>query len=210
MSREIRLDRGRLAKSKRSPQGFARVDARLTRTGVLEYTRADGSLQRELRPEAEVFRADSLASLALAPVTDLHPSEMVGPSNARQFAVGVCAAPRRDGNFVAAELTIQPADVIAKVDAGERAEISCGYSCDLDETPGVYQGQHYDAIQRNIQYNHVALGPRGWGRAGADVCMRLDSKDVGPVPLVSRFDDDDVVDDTRDNPTTHTYVVTTR
>lgn len=177
---------------------------------MLEYPRADGSVWRELRPESEVFAPESLASLALAPVTDLHPAEMIGPNNARQFAVGVCAAPRRDGNFVAAELTIQPADVIAKVDSGDRAEISCGYSCDLDKTPGVYQGQHYDAIQRNIQYNHVALGPRGWGRAGADVCMRLDAKDVGPVPLVSRFDDDDVVDDTRDNPTTHTYVVTTR
>lgn len=210
MSREIRLDRGRLAKSKRSPQGFARVDARLTRIGILEYTRADGSIQRELRPESEVFHADSLASLALAPVTDLHPSEMIGPSNARQFSVGVCAAPRRDGNFVAAELTIQPADVIALVDSGERAEISCGYSCDLDVTPGVYQGQHYDAVQRNITYNHVALGPRGWGRAGADVCMRLDSADSPIATLVSRFDDTDDVDDNRDNPATSTYVVNSR
>jgi hypothetical protein len=41
--------------------------------------------------------------------------------------------------------------------------------------PGVWQGQHYDAVQRKIRGNHVALGPKGWGRAGPEVRLRLDS-----------------------------------
>lgn len=200
-ARAVRCDVGKLAKAKRTSQGYARVDARLTRTGILEYARADGGVQREYRPAEEVFKADSLASLTLAPVTDLHPSEMLTPANHKQLSIGVTSAPRQDGQFVAAELVIQDGSAIQKIDAGERAEISCGYTCELDWTPGVYQGQRYDAVQRNIEYNHVAIGPRNWGRAGSDVALRLDSADA----LISRFDDGDTVSD-NDNRTAITTV----
>ena len=40
---------------------------------------------------------------------------------------------------------------------GRSRELSCGYYCDLDETPGEYEGQRYDARQRNIRGNHLAL-----------------------------------------------------
>lgn len=200
-TRQIRLDRGRLAKAKRTAQGYARVDGRLTRTGILEYLRPDGSVQRELRPEDEVFKADSLASLDGVIVTDLHPSVMVDASNTQQLTRGHVRAPRRDGNFIAAELQVEVGELIAKIDAGDRAEISCGYSCEYDPTPGVWQGQRYDGVQRNIQYNHVAIGPRNWGRAGNDVALRLDSADDAPAVLVSRFDDDsDTQDHSGDSP----------
>ena len=35
-------------------------------------------------------------------------------------------------------------------------------------------GTPYDRVQRNIRYNHVALGPRGWGRMGPRVRLRVD------------------------------------
>jgi hypothetical protein len=53
-------------------------------------------------------------------------------------------------------------------------EVSCGYHCDVDETPGEFEGQRYDRVQRNIRYNHVAVVERG--RAG-DAKLRLDSND---------------------------------
>jgi len=34
-------------------------------------------------------------------------------------------------------------------------------------------------VQRDIVYNHAALGPRNWGRAGRDVALRVDASDVG-------------------------------
>lgn len=206
MARQIRLDRGKLSKAKRTPQGFVRVDGRLTRVGVLEYTRADGSIQRELRTGDEVFRADSLASLDGAPVTDLHPSVMVSADNAQALARGHVRAVKRDGNFVAAELTVQTSELINKIDAGERSEISCGYTCEFDPTPGVWHGQRYDGVQRNIQYNHVAIGPSNWGRAGSEVALRLDSTDADSVVLVSRFDaDENAQDNSVDNPTRHQH-----
>lgn len=200
MARQVRLDRGRLSKAKRTAQGFVRVDGRLTRTGILEYLRADGSIQRELRPEDEVFKADSLASLDGAPVTDLHPASMVDDGNAQALSRGHVRAVKRDGHFVTAEVTVQARELITKIDAGERCEISCGYSCEYDPTPGLFHGQRYDGIQRNIEYNHVAIGPANWGRAGSEVALRLDSADTDAPVLVSRFDaDEDTSDNGKDN-----------
>lgn len=174
----IRCDGSRLAKVRRTPQGFIRVDARLTRTGVLTYTRADGSIQRELRLPEDVFAAGSLATLAHAPVTDRHPEAMVTPANVRSVRVGGVGSVGKDATFVVAELQIEDAGAIAKIDSAELQELSCGYHCRLEPSPGVYQGQAYDAIQRDIVYNHVALGPKGWGRAGTDVRIRLDNAAV--------------------------------
>jgi len=163
----------------RTPQGFLRVPAYVTRAGVLEYKRADGTTVRELRHPDEVFRPDSLESLSAAPLTDLHPKEMVSPKNVRTLRVGhVGEAVRQDGHRVAATVTIEDEQMIALVERGERREISCGYACAIDATPGVWDGEHYDAVQRDIVYNHAALGPRNWGRAGSEVALRLDSGDA--------------------------------
>ena len=69
--KNLRFDfNGSSGEFKRTPQGFLRVKARLTKTGVFIYENG-----REYRSEEEVFRAYSLESLKGAPVTDLHPSE---------------------------------------------------------------------------------------------------------------------------------------
>ena len=174
-----RFDVAEIGRPVRTPQGFLRVPAYLTRAGVLEYKRDDGSTVRELRHPDEVFRPDSLQSLSAAPLTDLHPKEMVSPKNVRTLRVGhVGEAVRQDGHRVAATVTIEDEQMIAMVERGDRREISCGYACAIDATPGVWEGQHYDAVQRDIVYNHAALGPRNWGRAGSEVALRLDSGDA--------------------------------
>jgi hypothetical protein len=170
-----RLDFGRLGKVERTPQGGIRVPANLTRIGVFPYTRPDGTVVRELRHPEEVFAADSLATLAGAPVTDLHPAQPVRPNNWRDLTIGhVGDAVKNDGRFVSANLSIQDAAAIDAVDRGDRIETSCGYSCRLDASPGTYEGAPYDAVQRSIRYNHVAIGPKNWGRAGNEVALRLD------------------------------------
>lgn len=171
-----RFDKGLLGKVERTPQGGIRVQASLTRTGLLSYQNPDGSARIEYRPPDEVFHAKSLASLRDAPITNLHRG-MIDPSNYRKAVVGVLSGDaRQDGDVVAAALVIQDAYTIGLIDSGERREVSCGYRCRLDHTPGkTPQGEPYDAIQRDIVYNHVALVPRG--RAGRDVALRLDSSD---------------------------------
>ena len=55
---------------------------------------------------------------------------------------------------------------IGEIEAGKK-ELSMGYFCDYELTPGTFDGQHYDAVQRNIRGNHIALVEEG--RMGADV-----------------------------------------
>jgi hypothetical protein len=169
---------GPLHRFETTAQGFVRVDARLTRTGIFTYLR-DGQTIRELRPPEEVFRETSLKSIVGAPVTDLHPDCFVTPENAKQLSIGFAGEDVQiDGEFVNARLTITDAVAIAGLQDGSRKEISLGYNCDVDNTPGVYNGEEYDAVQRNIIVNHIALGPLGWGRGGPEVGLRLDSADA--------------------------------
>jgi hypothetical protein len=170
----LRLDSVKLDAVTRTPQGGLKAAAYLTRTGVFNYVNDDGSPRCEFRPADEVFRADSLATLPGVPVTRLHPPEMVRADNFKAYATGhVGDNVVRDGEKIAATLYVQDAELVTAIERGDMREISCGYTCDLDETPGEINGVKYDAVQRNIAYNHVAVVPIG--RAGAEVRLRLDA-----------------------------------
>lgn len=169
------LSSGSVGERRRTPQGGLVADANLTRTGVFEYRDAAGGVRRELRHPDEVFHADSMGTYPLAPVTIDHPGK-VGPDNWRTHAVGTVGPKvRQNGNFVTGEVHIQHDDAIDRAERGELSELSCGYHCDLDPTPGTYQGKPYDAVQRRIRINHVAMGPKGWGRMGPDVKLHMDA-----------------------------------
>lgn len=178
-ARAIRMDFSHFDGVESAPGGGLRIPAAVTRVGVLEYEDAEGNRWGELRPAEEVFAEDSLATLRGAPLTDLHPSALVTPETWKRVAIGhVGDDVRRDGDFVAASVIVQDGSAVERVQAGERREVSCGYECDLDETPGEYGGTPYQRVQRGIRYNHLGIGPEGWGRAGADVSLRLDGADT--------------------------------
>lgn len=58
---------------------------------------------------------------------------------------------------------------IDHVESGDQKELSSAYSYDADMTPGVYEGEPYDGVMRNMVFNHVALVKKG--RAGSDVVV---------------------------------------
>lgn len=195
----------RLAKLDRTPTGGIKVPARIGRTGVLRYQRADGTVVREYRPPEEAFRAESMASLEDAVVTVGHPrtSALVTPAIARHVSVGhVKTGGKRDGKFIAAELAVIDAQVIEAIDQGRLVELSAGYTCRHDATPGTdpESGEAYDVVQRQVLYNHVALLASGEGRAGADVSLRLDGVEVqlesggGPDPVVRTDSMEETID----------------
>ena len=177
-----RVDRGELRSPERLANGWVRADAYLTRTGVFSYRNADGTMRREYRPPAEVFKADSLQTFALAPLTDEHPPTYLDAENTREYARGSVSAPRQDGDHVRATLLVTDAELIAKMDAGEARQVSCGYKCQLEVRAGVSpEGEHFDAIQRSIVGNHVAVVPVG--RAGASASVRMDAADLAVLCL---------------------------
>jgi uncharacterized protein len=172
-----RFDVGTLGAVTETPTGGLRVPAHVTRTGVLQYRDASG-IRREYRPPEEVFAPDSLASLNGAVVTVGHPDDFVTRENFSAHSAGwvVEGSAKPDGTLLDTMLTIARADACLGVESKTLVEISCGYSCDTDETPGTSpEGERYDAIQKNIRYNHVALLEAGQGRAGSRVRLRTDS-----------------------------------
>src|SRR5580704_15888168 len=131
----LRFDfNGSSGEFRRTAQGFLRLNARLTKSGIFDYDD-----HREYRPEKEVFRADSLDSFKGAPVTDLHPSEksedsFLTPANAKHHIVGITEGVERDGSYLKGSLIIFHEDAITAIEAGKRKEISLGYKCELDPT----------------------------------------------------------------------------
>lgn len=162
----------------KTDQGFLRVPIRATRVGIFKYMMPDGSMRKELRPADEVFNTDSMQTLAGVPLTVLHPKEMVRSTNVKKLQVGWTGdtVQKTDETFLDVPGTISDESTVKAVEArsarGDSQEVSCGYTCDIDETPGVFNGESYDVVQRNIRYNHVALVDRG--RAGPQVRLRLD------------------------------------
>ena len=147
----------------------------VTRAGVFEYRNDDGSIRRELRRPEDVFHADSMASLSQIPVTLLHPAEFVTDETFGELAVGSTGdSVKQDGNFALTPIKVARKDGKDALAAGIR-ELSCGYEfAGLDFTPGTWNGERYDAIQRGpYTYNHVALVPAG--RAG-DRVRYMDGK----------------------------------
>ena len=155
-----RFDRGALSAPEQLDNGWLRCEAFLSRTGVQVYADSEGKSWREYRPATEVFAADSLASFGLVPLTNEHPEESLNAQNTSRYQVGTVGAPKADGNKTRATLLITDSLAIAEARSG-KVQLSCGYSCDLEMTPGEFEGQRYDAIQRNIRGNHVALVDAG-------------------------------------------------
>lgn len=180
-----RFDLYDISKPVRLNNGWFRTDATITRIGVFEYRRPDGSIRRELRHPDEVFHKDALASFELVPVVVDHPAVgILDTSTTRQYQRGSVANVRRDGTMVKADVLLTDENSIEAATIGGKNQISCGYVCDCDETPGitsgipgVLDGEHYDAIQKNIRGNHVALVSHG--RAGEGANLRLDSEGNG-------------------------------
>ena len=181
--RVFRFDYGTLGAVQRTGSGAVRVPANLTRPGVFVYQTPNGP-RREYRPPEEVFSPESMASAHGVPVTIDHPCEQrVDTNNVSRLNHGfvVDGVSEVDG-YVAGMLQLNTSDVQTGVDSNKLSEVSMGYSADLEETPGTSEFGDYDVIQRNIRYNHAALGGTGWGRMGSEVRIRLDSNDNAIPP----------------------------
>ena len=154
----------------KTDEGFIKDAPIIGRTGILEYRNVDGTIRREYRPPEEAFNVDSLASIRGKPITLGHHGWVSSANYREAKPVGtVISDGRQDGNNIRADV------VIYSLDTDDR-ELSCGYQTELEETSGVTpEGEHYDAIQRNIVYNHLAIVPRG--RAG-NARLNMDGEQI--------------------------------
>jgi hypothetical protein len=176
-----------VAGTRRRDDGYLVADARIARTGVQVYLgpevgKPDMARVSVYRPGAEVFHEDTLKSAAHRPVTNDHPPEQVNSTNWKQYAVGQTGDEiAGEGIFLRVPLMVSDEETIKAIESGKQ-ELSAGYTCDLDFTPGhTPAGEAYDAIQKNIRINHVAIVQRG--RAGSQVRIG-DAAHWGAAPVL--------------------------
>ncbi|MDL2313383.1 DUF2213 domain-containing protein [Desulfovibrio sp. OttesenSCG-928-C14] len=128
-----------------------------------------------LRPPQELGRPETVDSFKLQPWVIDH--DMLGPHEKgllppeRKGVHGVIGEKvyfnAKDGTLYA-NIKCFSEQMKNDIEQGIRG-LSAGYFHDLDWESGVYNGQPYDAVQRNISCNHLALVPRG--RMGKDVAL---------------------------------------
>lgn len=152
----------------------------LSKVGVFPYLgREIGApepdrIYKVYRPEEELSSPDTIASFKLMPLVDDH--AMLGDE-----ADGFTPAERKglhgvigedvyfDAPYLRGNLKIYSESAKGLVKSGTKRELSPGYRFKLDPTPGTFNGEAYDAIQRDIRANHLALVEEG--RTGPDVAV---------------------------------------
>lgn len=177
-------------------------DNPISKVGVFPYHGRDISPELEpekvynvFRPDYELSDPNTIESFKLLPFTDEH--EMLGSPD-----MGLTPAEKKgihgvigeevyfdeDDGYLKANIKIF-SDKLADLIKNGKKELSIGYRCLYDLKSGVYNGTKYDAIQRNIRGNHLALVEEG--RSGHDVAVldhfkvTLDSKEL-KMPDMSR------------------------
>jgi hypothetical protein len=172
LKRVVRYDSMPLPRAYFTPEGYLKDKPILTSIGVFEY-QDHGKVRRELRLPEDVFAPESLRSYRGAPIVISHDAGLIDKDNVAENQIGtILSVGEKRGPDVVAEIIIHDTDAMKS--AGLK-ELSLGYNLDLDETPGVWNGQPYDAIQRHIRINHLALVREA--RAGEQARLNLDSRD---------------------------------
>ncbi len=174
--------------------GWAEIKGNpISKVGVFEYSGQQISPELEpdriynvYRPEEELNNAETIESFRLLPWTDEH--EMLGND-----ADGLMPAEQKgvhgvigedvyfEDGYLKGNLKVFSNKLKSLIDAGKK-ELSIGYRCLYELAQGVYNGVKYDAIQREIRGNHIALVDEG--RSGHDVAVldhfkfSFDTKDL--------------------------------
>ena len=178
--KSVRLDSGTLSLV-REDSGVLKAKVNLSRTGVFPYVYSDGTVLKEAKLPEELFRQSVFDSANGAVITDEHPSQksdsedgLVHSGNYSKLSKGNVFDVRRDGEFLVGVEKIYDADLKSRILAGEQVQVSIGFTANLDYTPGEFNGEKYDAVQRDIVINHLAHVPQG--RAGEECRAFLDNK----------------------------------
>lgn len=164
--------------------GFVEIhDNPISKVGVYPYLGSMiGAPEPEriyavLRPAEELSRQETLDSLRLMPLLDDH--LMVGEGESPAEEKGIHGVIGENIYFkddtLYGNIKIHSESLLDKIDNEGKRELSAGYRAEHEFTSGEFNGEHYDAIQKDIIFNHVALVDKG--RMGSEVAV-LDNDDI--------------------------------
>jgi hypothetical protein len=152
-------------------------DNPISKVGVFPYL--GSQISADLQPDKiyHVYRSEdelsdpaTIDSFKLVPWTDEH--AMLGEGFTPAEYKGIHGVTGQDvyfeDGYLKANLKVFSNDMHSLIDEGKK-ELSIGYRCVYEMQSGVYDGKKYDAIQRSIRGNHLALVTEG--RAGPEVAV---------------------------------------
>ena len=156
-------------------------DNPISKEGIFEYSGAQVGLTgadankivRVYRPAEELADPECIESFKLLPFVNEHAmlgSEDDGlmPPERKGVEGMIGESVYFDPPYLRGNLRIVSESLKNAINAG-KIELSPGYRCVYDLTPGEWNGQRYDAVQRRIRGNHLALVEEG--RTGPDVAV---------------------------------------
>jgi hypothetical protein len=151
--------------------GFWRIENNpISQVGVFPYLGKNISEKLDpnkiyfvYRPSEELFAPETLESFNSTPLPLVDEHEMLGdgatPAEHKGIH-GVISNVRQDGKLLVGDISIYSETMKDEINRGKK-DLSMGYYCEYDIEEGEYDGQHYDAVQRNLRGNHVALVDQG-------------------------------------------------
>lgn len=152
----------------------------LSKVGIFDYAGYQISSELEpnkiykvYRPASELSDPETVNSFKLLPFTDDHAmlgkeeDGLIAPEEKGIHGV-IGENVHFENGYLKGNIKIFSNKLAQLIQEGKK-ELSIGYRCLYDISPGVYDGQSYDVIQRSIRGNHLALVTEG--RAGADVSV---------------------------------------
>ncbi|MDE9483842.1 DUF2213 domain-containing protein [Xenorhabdus bovienii] len=152
-------------------------DNPISKVGVFDYMGSEigapnpGDLYRVYRPAEELESQATIESFKLKPFIDEH--EMLGKDGTPAEKKGIEGVIGEnvyfDYPYLRGNIKILSNAALNQIDNG-KIELSPGYRCRYEFTPGTFEGEQYDAIQRDIRGNHLALVEEG--RTGIDVAVQ--------------------------------------
>lgn len=172
----VRLDTVPIRDPKIDPQtGFLYVRrVPIAQVMVQPYKRPDDSIEMEAKLPENLLSDATVESANNKPVTNNHPSELVTKSNSNRYMKGFTTSNAHvEGNMLYNDIAITDENLIDEIQSGRKTELSIGFETEVIPQSGELNGVKYDAVQKNIQINHVAVVKRG--RAGHNVRITGDS-----------------------------------
>ena len=148
----------------------------ISKTGVFEYLGSTinapepDRIYNVYRPESELSDPACIESFKLVPWVVEH--EMLGTDETPAESKGVEGVVGQDvyykDGYLKGNIKVFSDRLAELIETGMK-ELSLGYKCQYDFTPGTFNGEHFDAIQRKIRGNHLATVEEG--RMGPEVAV---------------------------------------
>lgn len=182
----------------------------ISKVGVFPYTKRaiqypgwendPNGIVQVYRPESALSNPETLDSFKLVPWIEDHtmignpdddgsltPIEKVGARG----TTGANVEYDPNDRTMYSDLRLWSSSLADAIDAGKK-DLSLGYRCVYEYTPGIFEGQRYDAIQTQLFGNHnasVMMGRMGPGVHVLDSAFQFgfDAKELQPMKVTRRI-----------------------